>query len=85
MDADSALAAAERAITGHKPADPLGQLTASLELSRAADDRHRRAIIAARQSGATWLQIARALGLQTKQAGEQAHGRAVAALKRSEA
>jgi hypothetical protein len=83
MDADSALAAAERAITGRKAADPLGQLAASLELSRAAGERHRRAIITARESGATWLQIAQALGLESKQAGKQAYDRAAAALERS--
>ena len=82
LTADNAFTAAEQAVTGRIAVTPLDRLAASQELSRAVADRHRRAIITARNSGATWLQIARALGLESKQAGAQAYDRAAAALER---
>ena len=79
MDADDVLAVAERALTGHEPANPAEALAASHQLVRHVTDRHQRAIIAARDAGATWLQIAHALGTTTKQAGRQAWERAASA------
>lgn len=52
--------------------------------ARAALDRHERDLIdRARRSGATWAEIARALGLTTRQAAEQRRQRLSAATRRA--
>jgi hypothetical protein len=85
MSAESVLTAAERALTGRTPGNQLERLAASQVLARAADRRHRQVIIATRKSGATWLQMARALGLESKQAGKQAYDRAAEVMARDPA
>jgi hypothetical protein len=62
----------------------LDQLTAVAAAREALDARELRLIDQARRDGATWAEIAAALGLTSRQAAEQRRGRLAAAVARAE-
>jgi hypothetical protein len=62
----------------------LDQLAAVAAAREALDERELRLIDQARRDGATWAEIAAALGLASRQAAEQRRGRLAAAVERAE-